>query len=118
MVTDSRRAIFLIARINYANLLLIEKKPHDALNLFYGCKDLAKFAPERTFFYSDEVIAFLQFLGNWAIDLKKLEEAEQYHYILHHLDKEGEGTKALGRRIGKLAGKKSFFSQIISYFRK
>lgn len=107
----------LLARISYANQLLLDRKTREAYDLFHGYKDLKEFASERPYFFLDEYTSFLQFLGNAAVDCGNVSEAEEYHYLLYHLDMESDGTKALGARIAKKLQRGSIIRRLATFFR-
>ncbi len=94
-----RNPDYLFARINYAQLCLVEGDYEKVAEIFEHKFDLKQLYPSRNRFHISEVAGFMGLIGVYFFEIGEREAAEQYYAILQQIAPHHLMTRNLRRRL-------------------
>lgn len=89
----------LLAKINYADLLLRKKDLEAVEKIFENTYDLRELYPNRKVFYISEFRGFMVLMSFLYLYKKERDRAEHFHYLAAVVDKDHPQVKFLGYKL-------------------
>lgn len=94
-----RNPDYLFARVNYAELCILQGELEKVPAIFDHKFDLKLLYPRRNRFHISEVASFMGVIGRYFYEMGEREMAEQYYELLRQLDPGHPFTRLLKRKL-------------------